>query len=762
MTKKQYAKLEKDKLIYAPNIVTYKGHQIVNPQPNILQELGYKKVVIKETKACPQGYTWSIQYTEEENQIVISYVEVKIEEEESNENIDADVVEKIISQYLEEHKSELKGDQDSHGKSANTHNIPRVFLTGNIDKMSKQTAKDLLLEYKDGDNSFNAIANVKWQGNSSLSYPKKNFTIKLYEDETKAKKKKVDVGFGKQSKYVLKANYIDHSHARNIVCARLWGDIVASRPNQEEIPTEILTSPNNGAVDGFPIKLYVNGVYQGIYTWNIPKDGMMGMDSDNPNHAILCAEGNNDGNMSVKYSTQFRRTTNFKEDTVGEWTIEFPDADKFSDNLKTSFNKLLTFVSTSSDEDFVANLSNYANVQSLIDYYIFAYLICGLDMLGKNMIMCTFDGVHWFASAYDLDSTFGLWWNGTKFVSATYKCPEDYQENNSLLWQRMEKLFTDEIRKRYSALRLGALSVTNVIYRFEEFTDLISQDLYNEDVSVYSGIPSASNNNIRQIRKYYGQRCTYVDEEMQTLGKVVLSSISATKTTQTYKVGDSLTTDDITVTAKYSDDTTKDVTSSAVIDVSQVDTSKDGTYQIAISYTEDDVTVTTTCSITIGDKDNSQGSQEPQPQEPIVDGDASFTPTTTCIHNVLFNQGDVVDSNVFKDYLATSGSHHTYVTTTPNSIPIYADTEKTSIVGYTIPVPATATKAKLQYLNTKMSTFIRFVDSDLQFIDEELNFMNAQNITCDLNELSTHPTWMIINNAGSSQTAANSMVLTFE
>ena len=594
---------------------------------------------------------------------------------------------------------------------------------------------------------------MKWQGNSSLSYPKKNFTIKLYQDETKAKKKKVDVGFGNQSKYVLKANYIDHSHARNIVCARLWGDIVNSRPNKDEIPQELLNSPNNGAIDGFPIKLYMNGVYQGLYTWNVPKDGwMMGMSDKNPNHAILCADGNNNGNMNVKYSTQFRRTTNFQEDTVGEWTIEFPDADKFSDNLKTSFNNLLTFVSTSNDEDFVAHLSDYANVQSLIDYYIFAYIISGLDMLGKNMIMCTFDGTHWFASAYDLDSTFGIFYTGAKYVPATYRCPEDYQETNSLLWQRMEKLFADAIRERYFALRSNVLSVTNVICRFEEFTDLISQDLYNEDVSIYSGIPSASTNNIRQIRNYYNQRCTYVDGEMQTLGRVILSSISATKTIQTYNVGDNLTTDDIIVTAHYSDGTTKDVTSTAVIDTSAVDTSKNGTYKITISYTEEDTTVTTICSITVGESS----------QEPVVDDNASFTPILTCTDNVTFNPND---GAAFRDYFQPQNKSHSYLVQTQNSLPIYTNDTKTTIAGYAIPVPLTAQTIKMTYPTYKATIFLRFVDSDLQFIGEEVSFPQESNITArsyDLSTLNKHPKWLVMNVSSTSTSTPHGLALTFE
>jgi hypothetical protein len=95
-----------------------------------------------------------------------------------------------------------------------------------------------------------------------MKYPKKNFTIKLFEDEARSQKKKVGFkNWGEQNKFCLKANWIDISHARNVVSARLWGDVVKSRSNYNELPELLTTSPNQGAIDGFPIKVYANGIY---------------------------------------------------------------------------------------------------------------------------------------------------------------------------------------------------------------------------------------------------------------------------------------------------------------------------------------------------------------------------------------------------------------------------------------------------------------------------------------------------------------------
>ena len=57
-----------------------------------------------------------------------------------------------------------------------------------------------------------------------------------------------------------------------------------------KLPEELRNSPNNGAIDGFPVKVFINGVYNGLYNWTIPKcDWMFGMNSKNGDiyHPVL-------------------------------------------------------------------------------------------------------------------------------------------------------------------------------------------------------------------------------------------------------------------------------------------------------------------------------------------------------------------------------------------------------------------------------------------------------------------------------------------
>lgn len=415
-----------------------------------------------------------------------------------------------------------------HGIVGSNSTLPKLFLTGDTTGISKKNAVDMKVEYVNSGKNFTDKCTLKYQGTSSLNYPKKNFTIKLGS--------KVDLGFGQQKKYCLKANYIDHSHARNIVSARLWSEIVKSRESYNKLPVQLKNSPNNGAIDGYPIKLYLNGKYEGLYTLNVPKDAwMFGMDDSKDEHCVLCGEDYGSGCFRAPAKIDGK-----------DWSDEIHDT--VPTTILTRWNEVIDFVMNSTDEEFKADIDNYIDLQSLIDYYIFAYVSCGIDSMGKNQIYCTYDGVKWYASMYDMDSTWGLYWNGSSFVSAEYKCQEEYESMvdgrpGNLLYLRLANVFSKEIIERYNTLRKSVLSIKNIICKFEEFTDLISSDLYTEDGEIYTGIPSKTTNNIKQIRAYAKDRLAYVDNNIVdiNLTDIALSSSLAFSVNSETKLTTTLT-----------------------------------------------------------------------------------------------------------------------------------------------------------------------------------------------------------------------------
>lgn len=394
--------------------------------------------------------------------------------------------------------------------------LPNVYITGTLPTAKSDGDLPITIHYISKTLDFKNYGTLKVQGASSAGYPKKNFTLKLYKDEQHiSKDKKQFKQWGKLNKFVLKAHWMDCSHVRNVGTAKIWGKIAKSRSDYDTLPDEFKNSPNAGATDGFTVRVFANGIYQGLYEWIVPKDKLFGQDSDNPNHSILNSELNN--NVTCAFNTT---TPNV---TTSAWSEELQDT--LSPNIATSFSNLIKFVAGSTDTDFVANAENYFDVQSVIDYDIFARIFCIVDNLCRNQIFFTYDGTKWYEGVWDLDAVLGLppttrgfYAYNTEFQNG-YIAYADYKVTN-MLYKRVETLFMDRFKTRYKELRADILSIEGILHVYEKLTNVIKtyDGLLEEDYASttgegkFTGIPFQKENNIQQIRTFIAKRLIYMDE----------------------------------------------------------------------------------------------------------------------------------------------------------------------------------------------------------------------------------------------------------
>lgn len=383
--------------------------------------------------------------------------------------------------------------------------IPELYIDGTLPTSKSDGNIKVSVTYISKTDRFSEYATLKVQGDSSSAYPKKNFTIKFYQDAQCTTKVKHNFkGWGKQNKFVMKANWIDITHARNIVSVRLWTDIVRSRSDYNSLPTAMLESPKLATIDGFPIKVYANGVYQGRYTFNIPKDAWMyNMDDSSESNVVLCADSWEGGSFTT-YPALVDET---------DWTDEIHE-DSVPQSVITKLNNFIYFIQHSTDTDFVANLTNYIDIQSFIDFYIFVQVTEAEDNCAKNVLIMSYDDSPYLASAYDFDSTWGLFWDGSELIS--YLKDLSLMQRN-LLFVRISSFYSSQITSRYAELRNGALSDANIIHRFEEFMDIMPKELVEEDYApttasgAFVNIPSKNITNIQQIRDFIVTRLNYID-----------------------------------------------------------------------------------------------------------------------------------------------------------------------------------------------------------------------------------------------------------
>lgn len=391
-----------------------------------------------------------------------------------------------------------------------TTNIPKVYFEGNISKMlDKKDERKISIKYESKDLNFETKAKIKIQGTSSLAYEKKNYTITFYKDSSYEEKEKIDVGkgWGAQSKYGLKANWIDKTHSRNIVSAR----ITAKVQEKYGLFTDL---PNKGLIDGYPVEIYSNNEFLGLYTWNIPKsDWMWGLDEDDPNNIALVGD---DWTPAVGFKEQI---TTFED---AKWEVEI--GEKNQDTID-KFNRLIRFVANSSDEEFKKEFELYVNKDAILNYIAMLNAMDAIDNYGKNMIMLTYDGKVWYPSLYDLDATWGTDSSGNKLENYDFTTNDT---DNMLILRTME-CFQNEVATRWFELREEILSKDNILNEFYSFNDSIPNDTLKKEKRKWKDI---SGYDIKQIEEFLDYRLKYIDDLMESKREVSEESTEISKTNE--------------------------------------------------------------------------------------------------------------------------------------------------------------------------------------------------------------------------------------
>ncbi len=384
--------------------------------------------------------------------------------------------------------------------------LPIVNITGSLDGISKENKVSVTFDYQSEEQSFTCPATLKVQGGTSADYPKKNFSVQFFEEDGSKKKVELCDGWGEESKYCMKANWTDLSAARNVVSAKLYGQVAATRVANDPFADLV----NGGAVDGYPIAVYHEGAFLGLYTMNIPKDKwLFGMKRDESlRQAIIMGDQwHNSVSLREPMSYDFVSTN---------WELEYCSTEDSpaigTDWAVDSFNCMMQFVQNNDGEAFRAGIGSYVNVERAIDALIYTVAICGLDNSSKNIIWVTYDGTVWTPCVYDLDSTWGMWWDASKLNESGIWKDFSYNTSINLLYYRLRYNYAEEIAARYAELRAGVLSDGNIETAFRAFFDSIPDPVYAAEIARWHDRPDFWINHEAQILLFGKEHLAIFDE----------------------------------------------------------------------------------------------------------------------------------------------------------------------------------------------------------------------------------------------------------
>ena len=382
--------------------------------------------------------------------------------------------------------------------------LPVVSIDGDLSGISKTEKVTVTLTY-DGAVSFHSLATLKWQGGSTLQFPKKNYSVKLIGADGKKNPVALNEAWGEQSKYCLKANWSDFAGARNVVSAKLWGDIVHAHNNGDRLQPLV----NGGGVDGFPVLTYINGDFWGLYSFNTPKDAwIFGMEDAHAREGLLFGE-------EWSSSTSLREPiADINDPAASGWDVEYCSTENTAKTgvgwLAAGMNDLIAFLQANEGEALLQGLDAYTDVDRAIDYMLFTLFILGADNTGRNVLWATYDGKKYVPCAYDLDNT---WMGLTEGLPAelreAWTNGDALREN--LLFDRLLDACPARIAARYAALREGPLSEENVAGRFTAYLSPVSEIIRTAEAARWKSEPDLAVNEIDRLTAVFRSRAAALD-----------------------------------------------------------------------------------------------------------------------------------------------------------------------------------------------------------------------------------------------------------
>ena len=360
---------------------------------------------------------------------------------------------------------------------------------------------------------------LRIQGTSSTTYPRKNYRIYFSRSEkygTKLYVNGVEVADFKYSFkpgarpidiFCLKADFSDSSSTHNTGAVRIVNDIW--KKCGWLTPPQAAYKGNYDVrigVDGFPIDLFYDNdgmgenVYLGKYNFNNEKSGsgiiygFEGIEGFNDEATLkgernkcICLEFLNNSEALCLFGTSDMATFDdalefrFKADQT--WATVHEDD-------KAAVKRLWEWIQSCKGNatKFLNEYQDYFGNDSPFAWYLITDYMMAVDSRAKNMMLATWDGLHWYFLPYDMDTIFGerndsvlkydytITWETMDESIGSYA----FAGHDSVLWELVRGC-KDKLREVADKLR-STMSLEYVLKVFNE--DMMGnwcERIYNKD-----------------------------------------------------------------------------------------------------------------------------------------------------------------------------------------------------------------------------------------------------------------------------------------
>jgi hypothetical protein len=318
-------------------------------------------------------------------------------------------------------------------------------------------------DYREHGSNFLEISNseIKLRGASSRQYPKKSYGVKLRTTSGSSNDVPL-LGLRSDQNWILDAMYVDKARMRNRLCTDIWNSI-NNVPHIEAEPEAL-----NGT-RGYFVEVFINKEYRGLYCLTEKVDRKQ-LKAKKKSGYVYKA---NEWTYAVLFGAVMSDYDNTST-TWNGWEMEYPDGDDRTMDWAPLYD-FVSFISTSSNEDFNANIANRVNIPNIADFLIFINIIGGDDNRGKNTFFSIYDitkSNQFFYTPWDMDGTMGRDWSG-----AYKQNNESFLGTNNALLVRLLNTnshgFKEQVQARWNELKNNQLSKTSVAERMTAYKNLL-------------------------------------------------------------------------------------------------------------------------------------------------------------------------------------------------------------------------------------------------------------------------------------------------
>lgn len=323
------------------------------------------------------------------------------------------------------------------------------------------------------------------RGASSSSFPKKSYKIE-FDDKASL------LGMSKDDDWVLDSLFTDKSKIRNKLSSDLWNCI---NDNQHV----------NNDLNGDFVELFVNNEYMGLYVLkekvdkkvtNIDESGLLVKSIGHVNDSIRNRFIINNVNYSNNGKDVFLENFELKEY-----------------NTKSLNNFILKLGDYYSNLGYDSIDRNF-DIDSFINYNLFAMLISGEDNLTKNQYMSIKDdSSNILITPWDLDLTWGLNWFELNDLHSQFSMESSSDINwmDENITKNMDIKTISLMKQRYWELRKDVITMDNINGYLDSYKNILvnsgaaqrdSERWYQYDVEF----------EIEQIREWARRRIEFLDE----------------------------------------------------------------------------------------------------------------------------------------------------------------------------------------------------------------------------------------------------------